>query len=182
MKLKRSRGFTLVEVMMAVVISVLIFSALGSLLNRCFSLWLGSQAQWKLAQHAKITRTRILYGGFGVGTGLLNATNASVVASGDDRDVVFNLPTDSDIYHIAGVADSGSHNIILERNGGGGANSRYAHSVKQVGVSDTPVVFEDDFSAVISNSIVTLSYTLNLSILGKDFELPQVVEAKLIND
>ncbi|HKL21553.1 MAG TPA: prepilin-type N-terminal cleavage/methylation domain-containing protein, partial [Tichowtungia sp.] len=174
-------GFTLTEIMIAVTISVLIFSALGMLLSRCFSLWLGSQAEWKLAQHARVTRTRLLYGGFGTGTGLLNSTNVTFDTSGGWRRVEFYPVTGGgDYYRLWGSPGSYQSNIWIERENG---YPRWAWA-QEVRFSSGayPAVLVNDFSAARTNTTVTLSYTLNLSALGKTYELPQVVQAELINE
>ena len=47
------RGFTLVETLVAVSISVMIFAAMGSLLVKTVRLWGAGAAQWYLANQAR---------------------------------------------------------------------------------------------------------------------------------
>lgn len=61
MKMKKSskKGFTLTEVMMVMVLSILVFSAMASAMIHAFRLWDDGNAHWKLAQVAR--RTRVIY-------------------------------------------------------------------------------------------------------------------------
>jgi len=165
--------------MISVVISIMIFSAMATLLSRCFSLWVEAQAHWKLAQHARITRTRLLYGGFGIGTGLLNATNVTVQPYGSWRMVNFSPVTVGAEHHIYGWPGSTPAQIWLQNDDGDYA---WAQTVSQLGISDQPAVRANDFTANVTNSTVMLTYTLNFSAMGKNFELPQVIEAELVNE
>lgn len=181
MKRTRSKGFTLTEVMISVVISIMIFSAMATLLSRCFSMWVEAQAHWKLAQHARVTRTRLLYGGFGIGTGLLNATNVTVNSgSGEGWAQVTFYPVTKDAAHVIfGWQDDDPAQIWIMNNSNQYA---WAQTVSRVGISDEPVVMADDFTAAVTNQMVTLTYTLNFSAMGRDFELPQVLTAALVNE
>lgn len=180
MKGRTSRGFTLVEMMMAIVISVAVFAAMGTLLNRCFSLWLDAQAQWKLAQHARVTRLQILNGGFGVGTGLLSSTNVSVRMNGSWKLVEFQPVTKGGAYFMLGWPGDSMQNIWLF--GGDGEGSAVAQTVSRWGYSEQPSVLVNHFDATVSNQIVTLSYTLNFLSMGRTNTLPQVIEARLVNE
>lgn len=180
MKRTRSKGFTLTEVMISVVISIMIFSAMATLLSRCFSLWVEAQAHWKLAQHARITRTRLLYGGFGIGTGLLNATNVTVSDGSWNIITFYPVTGEGNYYRLWGSPDSDQHNIWIQREVGS-PSWAWAQEVRYAIGSD-PLVLVNDFTASISNSTVTLAYTLNFSAMGKNFELPQVIEAELVNE
>jgi len=174
-----SKGFTLTEIMISVVIAIMVFSAMGVLLSRCFSLWVEAQAQWKLAQHARVTRTRLLYGGFGIGTGLLNATNVTVQPYGSWEQITFNPVTESGQFGIYGRPDTSQQNIWIEDDAGQWA---YAQSVSLHGMSDQPLVMANHFDATVSNDIVTIAYTLNFSAMGRNFELPQYIEVRLVNE
>ena len=68
---KRS-GFTLVEMLLSLVISVVVFSAMGVLLARTVNLWVDGAGQWYVATQARAARARILSGGMGPGTGILS--------------------------------------------------------------------------------------------------------------
>lgn len=174
------RGFTLTEMMMAVVISVAVFGALGVLLTRCFSLWLEAQAQWKLAQHARVARLQILNGGFGIGTGLLSATNVTIDAYGSWERVQFNPVSDGQEYHIYGWPGTAAQNIWLKKQPT--TEWAYAQTVSKYGYSATPSVLANNFDASITNQKIILSYTLNFQAMGRNYELPQVIEAHLVNE
>ncbi len=175
------KGFTLPEVMMALVISMVVFSAMGVLLSRCFSLWVDAQAHWKLAQHARVTRTRILYGGFGVGTGILSATNLVIAPYGEWRQLTFNPVSQSGTREVYGWTGTSPQNIWLKSSADSPAWA-FAQSVSSYGITETPLVTADDFIASLSNQLLTISYTLNFSAMGKNFEHPQTIQAYLVNE
>jgi hypothetical protein len=58
----------------------------------------------------------------------------------------------------------------------------YAQTVRRVLTSEEPLVFVNNFTAAITNATVTLAYTLNFAAMGRNFELPQVVEVSLVNE
>jgi prepilin-type N-terminal cleavage/methylation domain-containing protein len=177
--LVRQKGFTLPEVMMAIVISMIVFSAMGVLLSRCFSLWVDAQAHWKLAQHARFARTRLLFGGFGAGSGILSSTNIAVSPSSSWNLITYDPVTSAGEFRIYGWAGTTPQNIWL-------LSDSYEWGWAQaMGVrygAASPAVLVDDFSASLSNQTLTLNYTLNFSAMGKVFEHPQTVSAYLIND
>ena len=179
MKRNASSGFTMTEMMMAVVISVLVFGALGTLLTRCFFMWLDGQAQWKLAQHARVARTQLLNGGFGVGTGLLSASNVTVSAYGSWTKVTF-APVGSDAYSIYGWPGNSMLNIWLQDPDG---NFAWAQEVSKYdpGASKVPSVLVNHFTAAITNQKVVMTYDLNLLAVGRTNTLPQRVEVHLVN-
>lgn len=181
-RLRKKSGFTLTEVMIAVTISILVFSAMATLLTRCFSMWLEAQAHWKLAQHARVTRSRILYGGFGTGTGLLSATNVTVSNYGAAwRKIDFYPVTEGgDLFEIYGWKGTNSANVWLSDVANG--TWAWAQTVSLSGVSQIPLVMAGDFEASVTNQMVTMNYTLKFSAIGKVFELPQTVEVFLVNE
>lgn len=179
MQRRRSRGFTLTEMLMAVVISVIVFGAMGTLLSRCFFLWLDGQAQWKLAQHARVTRLRLLNGAFGVGTGLLNSTNVTLGTWSGWTTVTFDPVTASGYFRIYGSPGTSQQNIWIEREVGS-PSFAWAQQVTY-SKAQNPDVLINNFSATVSNQVVRLSYTLNFLSMGRTNTLPQVIEAKLVN-
>lgn len=70
------KGFTLVEMMVVMVLSVVVFSALASAMTQAFRFWNDANARWKLANVARLTRVRYLDGhrsAYGQkGTGMLS--------------------------------------------------------------------------------------------------------------
>lgn len=179
MKRKNSKGFTLTEMMMAIVISAIVFSAMATLLSRCFSLWLEAQAQWKLAQHARVTRLQILNGGFGLGTGVISASNVTVSAYGSWRKVTFHPVGGAGEYAVYGWPGTSAQNVWLQNPDGDWA---WAQNVSQYGSSEASSVLVNDFSAEVTNQTIRMSYTLTLSAIGRTFELPQLIETHLVNN
>lgn len=167
----------MVEMMMAIVISVVVFAALGTLLTRCFSMWLEAEAQWKLAQHARVARIRLLNGGFGVGTGLLSASNVTTSAYSSWTKVSFE-PVGAATYEVYGWPGSEQMHLWMKNPDEDWA---WATIVGSHDAGSAPDVYVNHFKAQVTNDIVRLSYTLNFSAIGRNFELPQVVEAHLVN-
>jgi hypothetical protein len=165
--------------MIAVVISVLVFSAMGSLLNRCFSLWLGAQAQWELAQCARVTRTRLLYGAFGTGTGLVNATNVTLGAGPYWDTVDFDLPGGAGTFRIYGWNATNTQQNIWIYSWVAGKYA-WAQEVRYASGS-YPVVQVNNFDASLNGDELTIAYTLNFSAMGKEFKLPQLIETRISN-
>jgi len=179
----RSRGFTLTEVMISVVLSIMVFAALGTLLNRCFSLWVDAQANWKLAQHARVTRARLLYGAFGVGTGVLNGSNVTVQAGSGDwsgwQMVEFEPVNDVGYCRIYAWPGTSAKNICIEKEGA--AQLAWAQEVRYASGED-PLVQVNNFDASVISNLLSMTYTLHFSAMGKDFKLPQTIEAYLVNN
>ena len=173
----RRAGFTLVELMLAVSLSVVVFSAMGVLLNRCFSLWIDASAHWRLAQYARISRERILTGGFNDPSGgLLSAT--AVAMDTTPPWTVLSYATlsktagEERIRGWPGVATD--KNIQLKS---GLSDWVYGAATG----TSAPPVRVDLFSTVMSNDVVSIIYRLRFSAAGRTFEQPQTLRARLIN-
>ncbi|MBI9021085.1 MAG: type II secretion system protein [Verrucomicrobia bacterium] len=177
--LPKKSGFTLTELIVALTISIMVFSAMGSLLSRCFSLWMDASANWKIAQHSRITRARILSGGFGPGSGLLSSSNTTVSAYGSWDRIRFYPIAVSGYREVYGWPSDVPQNIWLKNSVDG--QLAWAQSVSYAGASSEPLVKATAFDAVLSNKVMTINYTLNFSAMGKDFEQPQTIRAYLIN-
>ena len=163
---------------MALVISIMVFSALGVLMSRSFALWLDAQANWKLSQHARVARTRLLYGGFGVGTGILSSTNIVVQEDGGWATITFDPIEEGGQCVAYGWQGSSQQNIWILRDG----KWVWAQTVSAYNVSEQPTVLVNEFTASVFNRTLTINYTLNFSAMGKNFELPQEIHAHLINE
>lgn len=166
---------------MSLVISVIVFSAIAVLLSRTFSVWFDATGRWKLAQHARVARTRMLYGGFGSGTGLLSSTNVSVGPYGGWEQIVFYPVATNGYQHIYGWTGTAPQNIWLKRQLPT-EQWAFAQTVSKYMFSETPDVMADDFDAVISNDTLTLTYTLSFSSGGRTYEQPQIIQAYLVNE
>ncbi|NOU36745.1 MAG: type II secretion system protein [Kiritimatiellaceae bacterium] len=178
MKMQKKRGFTLVEVLLATAISVMVFAAMGALLTRSFTLWMNAMANWKLAQHARVARARLLDGGFGSGTGWLSSTNVIVASASGEAYVQYYPLKSSGAFYSYGWTNSAAGKDIRLRSGS---------SVWAVGqnVAATNYVGDVDVEmfrlTAVTNQIITATYQLRLSVMGKTFTQPCTVKAYLIN-
>lgn len=175
-------GFTLVEVLLAVSISVMVFAAMGMLLNRCFSLWKDATAHWRLAQVARISRERILCGviNYVSGTstnltGLLSATNIVISLDSGWQTLSYNRANESNLYMVRGWQGEAADKDIQLRKG----SSDWVYG--QGSGSAAPEVKVDLFTASVTNDIVTISYRLLFSAAGKTFVQPQTISISLLN-
>ena len=159
MKRTEKRGFTLVEVMLATVIAVFVFAAMGMVLSKSFSLWLDAMANWRLAQYASLSRQRILHGGSAdPRDGLMSAT--SVVAttySGQNCIEYRTMIGTGGVQRICGW-DGTSTKLWL--NGGGNW------------VDAASAVVLDSFTV---NGTTSITYRLSFSAVGKTFALTQTI-------
>ncbi len=183
MKLKTRRGFTLPEVLLATALSVLVFFALGTLLSRSFSIWYDGMAQWKLATAARVTRIRLLDGGFGKGTGLLSATNHTIDATSGYTYVKYYPVISSKEYRSYGWISTNTAADIWLYNIDPAVPSTWAYgqSVKNFG-AEAPDVKVNRFNAeFVDGNVLQLTYTLRSTVGGKVFEQSQTVRALLLN-
>lgn len=177
----RRLGFTLVEVMLAAVISVMVFSAMGIVLTRCFSLWKDAMAHWQLAQYGRVVRTRVLFGGFGPGTGLLSATNHTVAPFGNYTYVTYYPLGAGGLHQAYGRSDTATEDLRLARSSGSPALV-LAQSVTQSGGFSPPVKVCDFQAVSLTNRLLRITYELRLSSMGKTFVQPQTIRASLVNE
>jgi prepilin-type N-terminal cleavage/methylation domain-containing protein len=174
------RGFTLVEVLLAVSISVMVFAAMGMLLSKCFTLWKDATANWRLAQYARISRERILSGGFvDPSGGLLAATNITVNPYGSWSYIEYKTTDGPGVaQQVYGWTGTSAQNLWLKK---GASTWAYGQGVASYPANAAPPVQVDSFSASVSNQMVTLSYRLRLSAAGKTFSQPHTIRAWLVN-
>lgn len=175
----RRGGFTLVEVLLAVSISVIVFGAMGMVLSKSFSLWKDASAHWRLAQYSRIARERILRGGFAdpIG-GLMGATNAVVVPYSSNWDYIEYQAKTSGVRRIWGWTGSAEQDIWLYDD----TQSPTWSFAQGMGYPTHPSVRVDSFDAVTSNQIVMLTYRLRFSAAGKIFTQPHTIRAYLVNE
>lgn len=174
-----TKGFTLVEVMMATAISVAVFMTMGLLLTRSFTLWMEATANWRVAQHARVTRARLLDGGYGVGTGILSSSNLNVSTSGGWRVVNYDPIGTNGTWQTWGWPSSSIFQdmwLCQPTN-----DWAWATTVSEWGVGSTPTVKADQFSAARTNRLLNINYTLHFSAMGKDFAQPQTIQTFLVN-
>jgi len=170
-------GFTLVEMLLATTISIMVFAAMGILLTRCFSLWQDATAHWRLAQYARISRERILSGGFtDPRGGLLAATNAVIASATGWNNIEYGTAAAAGVVQqIRGWGGSADDKDILLKSGSSGWV--YGQSAG----ADVPAVKVDSFAASITSNLVLISYQLRFSAAGKTFTQPHAIRACLIN-
>ena len=183
MNKKTRSGFTLPEVLLAVTLSVMVFAALGTLLSRSFSIWYDGMAQWKLATHARVTRIRLLDGGFGKGTGLLSSTNHTIHTSGGYRYVQYNPVKSGQIYKCFGWTPTITSEDVWLQNEDSAIPVEWAYgqNVKDWG-AEAPDVKVNGFSVELSeDNVLEMSYTLRSTAAGKTFEQPQTIRVVLLN-
>lgn len=181
-----SRGFTLVEMLLAVSVSVMVFMAMGMLLSKCFSLWMDASANWRLAQVARISRERILTGAFPASSGqpisgLLGATNTLTFSSGDWACLRYRtMDSAGTAYQLYGWSDSAERDILINRSVGS-PSFAYGQGVATYPSGTAPAIKADLFEIGGSNKIVTITYRVRMSAAGKTFTQPHSISAWLIN-
>jgi len=181
-----SRGFTLVELLLSMLISVMIFTAMGRLLVKTTSLWCEGAGQFHLANQARAARARLLSGGMGSGSGLLSVDAVDQIQVNPQwcwiRYSVAGGPLNEQFTIRGSVSDSDKANrsIFIQKNPGGGSTWLMMGAVRR-GSQDIPDVMADSFSAVLTNNMLTLQYTLRLEAAGQTFEYPQIIQAHLVN-
>ncbi len=183
MNKRTRRGFTLPEVLLSTVLSVMVFFALGTLLSRSFSVWYDGMAQWKLATHARVTRTRLLDGGFGKGTGLLSATNHTINPYGNWEYLEYYPILSGEKYRSYGWIPTNSPQNIWLNNEDPLLPVKWAYGQNVGNAGNTsPDVKVGGFDAeFVEDDVLELTYTLYFSAGGKTNEHPQTIRVVLLN-
>jgi len=176
---KNSAGFTFVEMLLAVSISVMVFAALGVLITKCFSLWKDATAHWQMAQYSRIAHERILFGGFANPSGgLLSATNATVSSNSGWSAVSYGTVSGTGgEKQVKGWTGEAEQNLLLKQ----GEQTAYGLSAAYVASNSAPTVKVDSFYAVVTNDLVIIEYRLRLSAAGKTFTQKQNIQSCLVN-
>ncbi len=185
--LHRKSGFTLPELMISLTISIMVFSAMGMILSRCFSLWMDSMAHWKMAQHARISRARILHGGFADPSGgLLSATDIKIVEHGSAINIGYETLHNS-YYGICVYTNVPQPRMYLidqktiEPFWVAYDHNDWAWGVKLGKKIPVPEVEVTHMSAARTSDVLTMNYTLQLKVAGRTFTQPQTIRAFMIN-
>jgi len=180
----RRSGFTIVEILLALSISTLVFFAMATVLSRCFALWRDSIAHWELAQQAKQTRVRLLHNTFLEGNGLLSANYIKTRSSRID----FDLLEDPNRYRLyAGYTTSENYPAYFWKPSSFPSAERYfwltktSHRNSRSGSRVSPSVSMNYFTPTLNRDLLTMKYTLKKEIGGKTYEQKQTVTAHLIN-
>ncbi len=179
-------GFTIVEILVALSISSLVFVAMSSVLSRCFAVWRDSTAHWELAQQAKQTRVRLLHNTFLEGSGLLSADYIRIRSSLMD----FDLLEDPSNYRLyAGTTVSENFPAYFQKPSGIPNKKRFfwltmaAQRHSDIKIRTPPSVSMNYFTPTLNpaGDVLTLEYTLKKQFGGKVYEQKQVVTIHLIN-
>lgn len=180
----RKRGFTLVEVLMATVISVAVFSAMGVLLVKTLRLWGEGAGQFHLASQARSARARILSGGMGPGTGLLSLSEIEQLQINPQWCTMrYKTPGYDEKFWIQGsVNDDAPANksVFIKSSKGGGQSWLMMVGVKR-GSHNIPDVLTSSFDIAQTGRVLRVSYNLRMDFGGRTYEHPQVLQAYLIN-
>lgn len=178
-------GFTLVEVLLALTISVMVFFAMGRLLVGTLRLWGDGAGEWYLASRARAARARLVSGGMGPGTGVLSIDEIKSIKTNPQWCIMeYQVAAQDEKYWIRGSVLNDApdkRSISIKNNHGGGQTWLMMTGIKR-GAHDIPDVKADGFSATLSNNILRLQYTLSCEIGGRAHEMPQVIEAYLVNE
>ena len=182
---KHRAGFTLVELLISLVISVMVFAAIGSMLVKTMRLWCEGAEQFYLANQARAVRARLLNGGLGCpGSGLLSATSNGVAITQDSSwsTLSYTSAVRSEVVKIKGcvtATDPTNKSILVQ------GSLSYGNAWQgMVGVNvqgGQPDVSVNNFASSRSNKIITLSYLLSSTAAGKTFVYPQIIQAYMVN-
>jgi hypothetical protein len=136
----------------------------------------------QVEQYGRVTRTRLLFGAFGPGTGLLSATNHTIAPFGDYTYITYNPMEESGFQQAYGRGgDSAAEDLRLSRSSGS-PSLVLAQSVTQSGGFSPPVKVNNFQAADLTNRVLLITYTLNFSSMGRTFTQPQTIRASLVNE
>lgn len=192
---RRSRqGFTLVEMLMALSISVLVFAAMGVLLVRTTRLWIEGAAHWHLAHQARAARARMIHGMRipGVSSDYMNG----LLQLSEIEQIQINPQWCIFRYSVAGgghnerftlrgsVFDSDKRNrqIFIQRNPGGGNNWLMMAATVRGADRETPDIEANTFRVGVTNRVLHVHYTLRFEAAGRQLEMPQELQIYMVNN
>lgn len=187
-------GFTLVEMLLATVISVVVFSAMGALLVKTLQLWGEGVGQFHVARVARVARARLLSGGMGPGTGLLSVNAITSVKTNTQWCTLdYDVAARSEKFTVRGSVDDDSpanKSVFIKSNQGGGQTWLAMVGTKrgQQNLPDVTAMWFDAtrsnqwFGASQTNKYLTVSYMLSWEFGGKTYDYPQVIQSYLINE
>ena len=181
---QKKTGFTLIEMMMALVISVSVFMAVSVLLVNVTRLWVNGAGQWYLANQARVARARILSGGMGPGTGVLSIDQLTSIKTNPNWcTIAYQTAGSKEKYWIRGSVEnpaSKDRAVFIKNNHGGGQTWLMMLGRKQ-SWKDMPEVQSLNFDASFSDHVLTLRYDVSLESGGRTFVQPQIIRAHLVN-
>lgn len=178
-------GFTLVEMMLSVVISVMVFSAMGVLLVKTLRLWGEGSGQFHLASTARAARARLMSGGMSPGTGILSITNINSVSMGSSWGVLkYKTAAHSENFMIKGSVneDAPANNSIFIKNISDGEKTWLTKVGDRRWGVHLPDVKANALNVVQGDKTLSIYYILSWEFGGKTYEYPQVLQAYLVNE
>lgn len=183
--LQQKGGFTLVELLLALTISVMVFSAMGVLLVKTLRLWGEGAGQFHLANQARAARARLLSGGMGPGTGLLSISEIKSIKTNPNWCTLeYQTAVLDEKFWIQGSVDNSApadKSIFIKSSKGGGQTWLMMVGVKR-GSHNIPDVKAMSCDMTHSNQILSVHYSLLYEVGGKIYEYPQLIQAYLVNE
>jgi prepilin-type N-terminal cleavage/methylation domain-containing protein len=177
-------GFTLVEMLMALVVSVSVFMAMNVLLVNVTRLWVNGAGQWYLANQARVARARILSGGMGPGTGVLSMDELTSIKTNPNWcTIAYQTAGSTEKYWIRGSVENpaSKDRAIFIKNNHGGEQTWLMMLGRKQSWKDKPEVESLNFDASLSGDVLTLRYDISFQSGGQVFEQPQIIRAHLVN-
>jgi prepilin-type N-terminal cleavage/methylation domain-containing protein len=188
-KLNNRAGFTLVELLLSMVISVMVFSAMGVLLVKMLRLWGEGAGQFHLASSARSARARLMSGGIipdlGPGTGLLSISEVTSIKTNSNWCTLeYQAATLDNKFWIQGSVDNtapADKSVFIKASKGEGQTWLTMVGIKR-GQQNLPDVTAMTFDVVHGDKTLIVSYILSLEFGGKTYECPQIIRAYLVNE
>lgn len=180
--------------LLATVISVVVFAAMGSLLVKTLQLWGEGVGQFHVARVARGARARLLSGGMGPGTGLLSVNAITSVKTKTQWCTLdYEVAARTEKFTVRGSVDADSpanKSVFIKSNQGGGQTWLAMVGTKrgQQNLPDVTAMWFDAtrsnqwFGASQTNKYFTVSYMLSWEFGGKTYDYPQVIQSYLINE
>jgi len=173
MKSKSTSGFTLLELMFAVTITVMVMAVVGTLMVSMVRLWRDCTGKWELVQHARKSREKILRG-YGVHSGVrfgLREATPDVKVYSNGRHLRYYRPTmgPGDEPKWVSVMITGSKR--LKGISQGNPTRWYSRKV----IKSKALSFE------ATNGVVDLSIEHTYKLGGKEFTNVQHITTQLYN-
>ncbi len=182
--LKQRAGFTLVELLLSMVISVMVFSAMGVLLVKTLRLWTEGAGQFYLANQARAARARLLSGGMGPGSGLLSINEVTSIQTNPQWCTLdYGAASLDEKFTVRGSVDDdapANKSVFIKSTKGGGQTWLMMVGIKR-GNQNVPDVMATSCNMTYSNEVLSVSYKLSCEAGGKTYEYPQIIQAYLVN-
>ncbi len=186
--IRQKEGFTLVEVMISMAISVMVFAAMGSLLVKTLRLWGEGAGEFHLANQARAARARLMNGGIipdlGPGTGLLSISEVTSIKTNPNWCTLeYQAAALDNKFWIEGSVDNtapADKSVFIKANKGAGQSWLMMIGIKR-GQQNLPDVKATTCNMTYSNKVLSVRYILSYDVAGKTYEYPQIIQAYLIN-